>query len=379
MRGEGMDNNLRKVLYELIGLLKHWEENFSNTEAVDINKVMYSFNTLLVSTGVTEFPLNIPDFIKMLKNKTLVEIGFTEEEASKQLVNEKVIVNNRLSSKFANWYEEIESLREVEQKAMLEFLLACRQHRGKEDETDYCNYYRTGRIVANKDNMIMSNMEFHQKLIQKRLPSDLIKIIKSWRRNVDIVAGTIIVCPVCGRRVDFQFGHEGCCGDVCNYYIAKNKLSFNKLEIKEEEQYSEFTEGIYRFILLPGIGENIIFENLRKFEEAEVELYPNMDEYDIEFKVEDMSVLIDVKDVQEPSELVELLKRNNSIGKLIPNDEDYKYLVIPEHRKNIFFEQCHVDYKKELIRLLQNEDLQIKVLYEKELYKEIEKLINDEF
>lgn len=359
-------------------MLKCWQENLLGIEVKDINKVVYSFNALLLRRDSDEFPLNIPDFIRMLQNKTLVEIGFSEEEATSQFAYEKIIVGNRLNRKFEQWYEGMKSIYEIEQKAMLEFLLVCRQHREKDDAGDYNNYYRNGRLLVNKNNMIMSNMDF-ESIIHKRFPRELIKIIKSWRKDIDITPSTITICPVCGKRINFEFGHEGSCSDICNYYISKNKLSFEEIDIKENYQYSDFLEGIYRYILLPGISERIISEKLKQFDGIRVELYPNMDEYDIEITIEDKNVLIDIKDVQVPSELVDILMKNNSVSKLISNNDTIRYLVIPEHRKHIYLDQYGVDYKKELNRILHNEDIRIEVLYEKELYREISILINDEF
>ncbi|ERI93913.1 hypothetical protein HMPREF1982_01326 [Clostridiales bacterium oral taxon 876 str. F0540] len=373
-----MDNNLRKNLYELIEVLKDWQNNLSNTKIKDINGAIYPFLSLLIKKETVKFPLNIPEFIRMLENKALVELGFTEEEATIQLLNEKIIVNGRLNYKFIDWYENIKSLQEVEQKEMLEFLLACRQHRGKDNQAVYSNYYRDGRLLVNKDNMIMTNIEF-SKLIINKFPAELKKIIKSWRRDIDILSSTVTTCPVCGKKIENDFGKEGKCSDICSYYINKDKLNYNRFEIKEDEQYSQFTEGIYRYILLPNIGEKTIYDNIKRIQDVEIELYPNMDEYDMKIIIDNDNLFIDVKDVQEPSELVKLLKSNNSVSKLVVNEKAARYLVIPEHRRQIYLEQSHVDYKKELIRFLENEEIPINVLYEKELYKKIKQLVNDDF
>jgi hypothetical protein len=377
-RGEILNNNLRQTLYEVVEGLLHWEQNLTNVNVREINKVMYSFCSLLISRGAEEFPLNLPEFISTLQHNTLENLGFNEGEATKTLLAEKIIVNERINKKFKNWYEDLVSLAEEEQKAMLEFLQLCRGHRGKDDEEEYCNFYRNGRSLVNKSNMIMSNIEF-QSILQRKFPADIRKAISRWRKNINISARDITICPVCGKQIEFTFGNENSCSDICNYFIRKQGLAFETLAIDDSNQYSEFTQGIYRYILLPNIGEKLIYEKLLDIKEIEVELYPNMDEYDIKVKFEELDILIDVKDVESPLGLVELLRKNNTVNKLLQSKTARRYLIIPEHRRVIHLSQNNVDYKRELLNILDNEGLDINVLYEKELYKEIEKIVQEDF
>jgi hypothetical protein len=377
--GGVLDNNLRETLYGIVKGLMQWEENLSGVDIIKINKAMYSFCNLLINRGADEFPLNLPEFINFLQDNTLESLGFSEEEATKGLLDEKIIKNGSVNIKFKNWYEDLVSLEEEEQKAMLEFLQFCREHRGREDEKEYCNYYRNGRGLVNKNNMIISNIAFNKIMIKNKFPLELRKIISGWRKNINISDKDITICPICGKQVEATFGNENYCSDVCNYFIKKQSLKFETLSIDNNNQYSEFTEGIYRYILLPNIGERIIYEKLLKIKDIEVEIYPNMDEYDIKVKVDDLDILIDVKDVVTPSALVELLKKNNNINKLLQSKLGRRYVVIPEHRRVTHINQNNVDYKKELLNILHNECIDISVLYEKELYKEIDKIMQEDF
>lgn len=377
--GVVLDNNLRETLYEVVEVLMQWEKNLNGVDIAKVNKSMYSFCNLLINRGLEEFPLNLPEFINVLKNNTLESLEFSEKEATKGLFNEKIIINGSVNIKFKNWYEDLVSLEEEEQKAMFEFLQFCRKHRGKEDEKEYYNYYINGRSLVNKNNMIINNIEFNKIMNKNKFPLGLRKIANKWRKNINISGEDITICPVCGKQVEVTFGNENYCSDVCNYFIKKLSLKFETLSLEKDNQYSEFTEGIYRYILLPNIGERIIYEKLLKIKDIKVEMYPNMDEYDIKAKVDDLDILIDVKDVVTPSVLVELLKRNNNINKLLQSKSERRYLIIPEHRREIYIDQNNVDYKKELVNILHNEYIDINVLYEKELYKEIEKIMQEDF
>lgn len=373
-----MDNNLRSMLFNVVGGLLNWEKSLSNVDIKRVNNIMYSFNSLLINKGRKKFPLNLSEFIYFLENNTLREFGFFENEVGKSLIDEKVIINKRVNIRFKTWYEDIVSVSEEEQKAMLEFLRLCRSHKGKEDEEEYSKYYRIGRNLVDNKNMIMSNMKFKSHL-QKNFPTEIRNIISKWRKDADITRAVITICPVCGKQVEFTIGNENFCGDICKYYMDKEGLNYESLAIEENVQYSEFTEGIYKFILLPGIGEKRIYKKLSTYENVEVELYPNMDEYDIKVKIEELELLIDIKDVADPFSLLELLKKNNGISKLEQNKTENRYLVIPEHRRVIYLSENNVDYKRDLVNLFQNEGLDIEVLYEKELYKKINDILIDDF
>lgn len=372
-----MENNLRNVIYNITKVLNNWEDDLSKLETKYMSEAMYEFIKEIIKKGNMDFPKNLFEFINFLTDKSLKDMNFDDEDFEISLLNEKIILNGRLNNKYKNWFEEMESLLEEEQRAMKEFLDACRSHKGKEDEEEYCEYYRVGRTLISKENMVMGNIEFY-KLIERALPKELRKIAQSWRKDIDINGDEIKICPVCGKRIDFSFRVEGECSEICNYYIAKNNLEYVTKKI-EDSQYSEFTNGIYRFILLPGIGEINIYKNLLKYEKCKVTLYPDMDEFDIEVVYNGKKVCIDVKDVTTPNDLVRVLNENGGVSKLCKEEKRLIYLVIPEHRRNIFKNKYGVDYKKELLRILDNENIEIDVLYERELYKEIEDMVDEIF
>lgn len=369
-----MDNNLENAIYNLVKVLKNWEDDLSKLETKYISEAMYSFNKEIIKKGNMDFPKNLFEFINFLMDKSLKDMNFDDKDFEINLLNEKIILNGRLNYKYKNWFEEMESITEEEEKAMKKFLDVCRKHRGKEDEEEYCRYYNKGRTLISKENMVISKIKFY-KLIEKTLPKELRRIAESWRKDIDINEDEIKVCPVCGKRIDFNFRVEGQCSEICDYYIAKNNLKYVTKKINSS-QYSEFTNGIYRFILLPGIGETNIYKNLLKYEKCKVTLYPNMDEFDIEVLYNDKKAYIDVKDVAKPNDLVSLLKENDGVSKLWKEEDRLIYLVIPEHRRSIYKDKFGVDYKKELVRILENENIEIDVLYERELYKEIDNMVD---
>lgn len=369
-----MDNNLQEKLHNLIEVLYKWEEDLSNINIRRLNNSYYDIASLLINKNDVYVPNNFPDFIRFLNENKISAFARSEEIGEESLINERILLNGRLNPKLKQWYKEIESLKEEEQKAMLEFLFECRKYRGTKNEARYCDFYREGRGLVNKDNNIVTNLQF-KALINNKFPRELREIIQRWRKDLNINSEEISVCPVCGKIIDNSFGHENYCSDICNYYIYKDNLSIENIKIDTSKQYSEFTNGIYQYILLPNIGEKLIYEHLLQFYDMEVEISPNMDEYDIRIKIDDKIINVDVKDISNPSVLVELLKQNNGIKKLLRSTDETRYLVVPNHRKNIFTRKENRDYKKTLKNIFYNEGIDIEVIYEKELYKKIENIL----
>lgn len=371
-----MDNNLQEKIHNLIEVLYKWDEDLSNLNIKRLNNSYYDIASFLINKNYVNVPNNFPAFIRFLNEKKINTFAGSEGIGEETLLNERILLNGRLNPKLKQWYKEIESLKEAEQKAMLDFLFECRKYRGTEKEAKYCDFYREGRGLVSKDNNIITNIQF-KALINNRFPRELREIIQRWRKDININSEEISVCPVCGKIIDNSFGHENYCSDICQYYMDKDNLIIENIKIDISKQYSEFTNGIYQYILLPNIGEKLIYEHLLQFSEIEVEISPNMDEYDIRIQIDDKVINVDVKDVSNPSTLVELLKQKNGIKKLLRSRDEKRYLVIPNHRKSIFKRKENRDYKKTLKNIFYNEGIDIEVIYESELYKKIEKILEN--
>jgi len=369
-----MDNNLQEKIHNLIEVLYKWEEDLSNVNIKRLNNSYYDIVSFLINKNVVSVPNNFPAFIRFLNENKINTFVGSGEIGEEIILKEKVLVNGRLNPKLKQLYKEIESLKEAEQKAMLDFLVECRKKRGSKDEAKYCEYYKEGRGLVNKDNNIVTNQQF-KKLIGNKFPKELKEIIQRWRKDININSEEINVCPVCGKIIYNIFGHENYCSDICQYYMEKDNLNFENIKIDISKQYSEFTNGIYQYILLPNIGEKLIYEHLLQFPEIGVEISPNMDEYDIKVQIDDAIINVDVKDVSNPSTLVELLKQNSGIKKLLRSRNEKRYLVVPNHRKSIYKRKENRDYKKTLKSIFYNEGIDITVIYENELYKKIENIL----
>ena len=134
------------------------------------------------------------------------------------------------------------------------------------------------------------------------------------------------------------------------------------------------SEGIYKYVLLPNIGEIKIYENLvAKFKDLEVTLYPNIDEFDISISNGDICINLDVKDHTNPSSLAKNLKENSNLSKF--NKDKYCFLVIPDHRVEIYKKNNSKNYMNELNKTFQNEEIDIYSLQEKNLIKKIEEIL----
>ena len=97
---------------------------------------------------------------------------------------------------------------------------------------------------------------------------------------------------------------------------------------------------------MPAIGENRIFNQLKLMigEEGEIQLYPNVDEYDIEVELNNKVYQLDVKDFQDPMQLAHKFKEENDISKMMSTHKRKRYLVIPTHRIEIYNKAANKSY-----------------------------------
>lgn len=204
-------------------------------------------------------------------------------------------------------------------------------------------------------------------------------MIKKMYENANDINGEYLLCPVCGKELNLEDKRNGTCSKVCDYYINKYNLKAKKKIFNN--RILRLNEGVYRFNLMSSIGEFEIYKKcVERFRGKEVILYPNVDEYDISIKDGNKNILInlDVKDARTPEILVKILINNTNLDKLInKNNRIINFIVIPEHREFIYNISNAGRYIKELKKLLANESIDIMVISERHLYKEIERIFEE--
>lgn len=320
----------------------------------------------MINQSNFSFPQNIPDFIKFINNEPIN--SYLHEE-----LNDKPFISNgNINEAVLKEINEGNEEEEV-QKNMYKVLTLARD-KSKKDFDFWSNAYLNARTFIGS-NYCISKRDFHVAL-NRNFAKEFIPYIKNMFVTAGEILGEMHVCPVCGRPITDYDKSEGQCSAVCNYYINSKNLT---MEVKTfNEKMIKLHHGIYKYILLPGIAEKLIYENLKdKFKEYEVILYPNIDEFDISISSGLKKINLDVKDVSAPQDLVKILEEKSDVKKFIFNENEKSYLVIPNHRVRIFKKNENRNYINELQAIMDNKNINLKVIQEKNLVKLVKEWIGE--
>ena len=317
----------------------------------------------LIGRGCYEFPSNISELINYLRVTPMKE--YLDDEDSH---NTAIYGNLELTEEFSEKVLEKNAI-EAGQKLMYELLKYIR----KSDLEDKENIYREIRKFI-LENYYIPTREFDIK-IEGKYNDKIYNMLNAMYHKENNIEGEYKLCPVCGKKINLKDFEDGRCSKVCNYYINKKNLKPKTVIFKDN--ILELNEGIHKYNLMSSIGEFEIYNKcLERFKSKTVELYPNVDEYDISIKdlEKNISINLDIKDVKTPERLVKILLENTKISKLENNREGtFNYIVIPEHREFIYNKENAARYTKDLKKLINDKKLGISVIRERNLYQEIER------
>lgn len=320
----------------------------------------------MISDKNYDFPVNISQFIKFIKNNNM-NTYISDKLPSEPFINSFFEINENVLD-----FTNEKNSEEKSQKIMKELVDLCRlkKKENKDDSINWDEIYRQARLfIAN--NFLIKKSDLDKELDDK-FGSDVAEKIKDMYEKSNYKKGEIIICPVCEKPLDFTNEKDGC-NYVCKYYKKIDKLQNKKKTISGNDKLCNLKNGIYRYILIPQISENRIYKNLKeRYKSLEVVLYPNIDEYDVSISNGDICINLDIKDHRTPFVLVKNLKENTNLSKL---RDRYCYLVIPDHRVCIYKETEGGRYMNELIQLLQQEEMYLNVIQEKNLKKKIEEIL----
>lgn len=318
----------------------------------------------MINDGNYDFPVNISQFIRFIKEKNM-NTYISMKLPSEPFINSFLEINESVLD-----FTQEKNYEEKEQKKMKELLDLCRlkKKENKNDDMNWDEIYREARLFIAKYFLIEKvSLDIE---LEKRFDFEVAEKIKKMYVKSDYQKGEIMICPVCGRPLDFTNERDGC-NYICKYYKKKYKLENEKKTILGNDKWCNLSSGIYKYVLIPQISEYRIYKSLKEnYKNLEVILYPNIDEYDISISDGDICMNLDVKDHRNPEILVKNLKENTNLYKL---ENRHSYLVIPDHRVCIYKENENKKYMDELIQLLQQEELILNVIQEKNLKNKIEK------
>lgn len=358
---------------EDITLVYAIKETFEDAELEQkinkFNKAIQLLTRSMIRKELFDFPTNISDFICFLKNKP---ISYYISES----LNDKPFVNylgefNEDILRITNEKNDEEKV----QKIMYEVLMICRNN-SREDFQYWDNTYRQLRSFICK-NYIIEKSEFDSYIIN-RFPVILSTYLKNMYENANELRGTMYTCPICGRPIDFANDSSGECSNICNYYIKYFKLNMIKKEFNNK--MIRLHSGIYRYILLPNIGEERMYSSIKnKFKNYETILYPEIDKFDIRVSNGSKVINLDIKDQISPLKLLSNMKKNSDINKFKYDDLEKDFLVIPNHRVKLYKIKENKNYIGELRDLFSNEGIKLKVIQEKHLLSKIKELLGEDY
>lgn len=351
-------SNIQEMLFNLITGLNQWQKNYSEIPD-ELHKGLLMFiGETAISGG--EVPSDLYQILRKLHQPSK-EWGihslenYYPEEAS--LVEEFIGITAD-AEEFMNTYI---SPHEAQQKNMSELLIYCRDEERRSDK----DYRQIRTFLSNPQHSVMSSFQLTQ-FTESFNDRELIKLIHRCYEEVTGGISNYRKCPHCGWTLEI-INQEWCCNKE---NICKSLRDFEKFELFPlgNERIVRMLPGIQRYVLLPGMSELKIASSLRR-KGFTIEMYPNIDEYDLEISNGGKSIFIDVKDFKNPRTLANFFNIKSSTYL-----EKYRkdvYVVIPQYRNNLY-----PYYRDRAMALLSEDTLKyIKIIMEKDLHTTLKKVL----
>ncbi|KJD42904.1 hypothetical protein [Paenibacillus terrae] len=252
------------------------------------------------------------------------------------------------------------SPQDAEQQNMYEILMYCKEE-GRQLQQEYA-LIRT--FLSNPQNSIITSFQLSE-FAETFTDLQLTNLIKQCYEEITPIIANFRKCPNCGWTLEYRKDRWRCNKeDICHLLADFENLS--SFDFGKERVLRQLP-GIQRFVLLPGMSELRIAERLIR-KGYEVELYPNVDEYDLSVSVNGKRVYLDVKDFRDPRTLANFFNHQTSAYL-----EKYKgkcLIVVPEYRSLLF-----ASYRERSMALL-NETAQeyIEMIMENEIELSLKKV-----
>lgn len=99
------------------------------------------------------------------------------------------------------------------------------------------------------------------------------------------------------------------------------------------DDVSAVSYGVWRYIVIPGVVELTLAEHLESLPGVVVELWPDLDRYDLDIRAGDVRWCVDVKDWRSPARLAADLSRNPP-ALPSPHQNTRPRIVVPHNKRN---------------------------------------------
>ncbi|MFS0615367.1 hypothetical protein [Lederbergia ruris] len=347
-------SEIHRVMYNLIVGMQQWQKSSFKDIPKQFLDGFQQFIYLCAKFDV-EPPLDIPSLIQRLQLPAS-EWGIPEIEQLFPSEGRLLDLDIGLSLEADEFLEVYAHPNEYEQAAMKDILVYCRD---QSLDKEYCKI-RT--FLSMPKHAVIAYQDLYFFLVEIGDEALIDKIKKCYEEISDL--SRYRKCPHCGWTLEWINGNWRCNKEnVCHV-----RADFHMPEEfpKSNMRYFRMTRGIHRYTLLPGISEHNIAERLSN-KGYSVQMYPEIDNFDILVKCNGQTLALDVKDFYNPFYLAQYICQ-----KRFEQDwnEDVWY-VIPSYRLEIF--PAYIQQVKIYIRDKINEN--IRFLSEGELYKKVGALL----
>lgn len=329
-----MDSELKDILYYLIRGLQKWSEDFSK-----IPSELHKGHLMLTRRGLANdvfIPNNLYDLLHFIKQpckkwglKGLEKIYSPEVGLYEEYVG--------LTREAEEFLEEFATPQESQQRVMLEILTYCRDKFQK--DAQYARIYSNIRSFVSQPENAVIPLKKLSKFALSIKDSQLSQLCFQLYEKIESPLDRFRKCPYCHWTLEYAPGQW-----KCNDHICRHLGDFSELQSLDEKSkpLCRLTPGIQKFVLLPGIAEQKLYHRLKK-RKLSVELYPEVDQFDIRIHFDAGPVDIDVKDYKSPIHLALHLNRAD-----LDKYHEKTYIIVPDYRRQLresYIDQVNVNLK----------------------------------
>ncbi|MCU6796827.1 hypothetical protein OB236_32350 [Paenibacillus sp. WQ 127069] len=309
------------MLYQLIIGLQQWRK-VPATIPNDLRKAHLMLAKMRLSVS-EEVPSDIPALIRFLLlpisdwKLDLTNVAFPQDAPL-------LIQHIGLSPEAMDFLQDYQSPFEAHQQEVYEIVKYCRDS----DPPLADAYSRIRLFLVSPANAVITGVRL---LYFARSVSDpeLSKRILECYEPISDPLSDFRTCNRCGWTLSFH-NHQWRCGveDICGHIEARGEPK--ELENSTELVY-RLKEGVHRYTLLPGLAE---FQLANRFTKQgyQVEMYPDVDRYDLAVHKSNQAVYFDVKDYRNPYSLAAHFNKLDAAA-LEKYKKEHVYIVVPSYRK----------------------------------------------
>lgn len=345
------------MLYYLITGLQKWQNDYAQIPE-ELHKGMLMFIHESANSG-NEIPVDLHRLLHVLhkpSNEWGIQrlIDIYPSEAS---LLEEFIGITPDADDFLNTYI---SPSEAQQKNMFAILKHCRD----ESRNLQSEYTEIRTFLSKPQNAVLTAFQLAQ-FAESFRDRELIILFRQCYEEVTTDIINYRKCPHCGWTLEYKHDQWRCNKEnVCHRLADFEKVDpFNF----GNERVLRLLPGMQRYVLLPGISEMKIAGFVVQ-KGYDVELYPNIDEYDLAVSLGHNKVFLDIKDFKDPRTLANFF--NQKPASYLEKYSRQVYVVIPQYRNHLFSSYG----ERASVLLNENSKRFIKIIMEKDVQKMLKKV-----